>query len=107
MHRVIVGKRKKIVFFSNLKVWAIRYLNMVDNHQFMSFCYLLFLQVAFINTKSQLFSLKNNKIIMSHNLEDQIQIDEIFYIISTTEPQIGSNSWTKESDNYDFTIDVE
>lgn len=44
---------------------------------------------------------------MSHNLEDQIQIDEIFYIISTTEPQIGSNSWTKESDNYDFTIDVE
>lgn len=41
---------------------------------------------------------------MSHNLED---LDEIFYIISTTESQWGSNSWTKESDNYDFTIDVE
>lgn len=77
---------------------------MVDNHQFISFCYLLFLQITFINTKSQLFTLKNNKIVISHNLED---LDEIFYIISTTEPHIGSNTWTKESDNYDFTMDVE
>lgn len=97
-------ERKKLFFFSDLKVCAKQDVNMVDNQQFISFCYLLFLQIAFINTKSQLFTLKNNKIVMSHNLED---LDEIFYIISTTESQWGSNSWTKESDNYDFTIDVE
>lgn len=48
--------------------------------------------------------LKNNKIIMSHNNIDDL--DEIFYIISTTEAQRG-NTWTKESDNFDFTIDVD
>lgn len=77
---------------------------MIDNQQFISLCYLLFLQIAFINTKSQLFMLKNNKIIMSQNIIDDL--DEIFYIISTTEPQRG-NTWTKESDNFDFTIDVD
>jgi hypothetical protein len=75
---------------------------MVDNQQFLSLCYLLFLQIAFINTKSQLFTLKNNKIIMSQNIDE---LDEIFYIISTTEP-LG-NTWTKESENFDFTIDVD
>lgn len=77
---------------------------MVDNQQFISLCYLLFLQIAFINTKSQLFTLKNNKIIMlTHHVDD---LDEIFYIISTTDSQLGT-TWTKESDNYDFTIDVD
>lgn len=73
------------------------------DQQIISLCYLLFLQIAFINTKSQLFTLKNNKIIMYSNVEE---IDDIFYIISTTE-QFG-NTWTKESDNtYDYTIDGE
>ncbi|KAG5683649.1 hypothetical protein PVAND_012920 [Polypedilum vanderplanki] len=73
--------------------------------QFISLLYLLFLQVAFINTKSQLFTLKNNKIVMlSPNVIEEL--DEVFYIISTTESQLGT-TWIKESDNYDFTIDVE
>lgn len=73
------------------------------DQQIISLCYLLFLQIAFINTKSQLFTLKNNKIIMYSNVEE---IDDIFYIISTTE-QFG-NTWTKESDTtYDYTIDGE
>ena len=80
---------------------------MIENQQFVSLLYLFFFQIAFINTKSQLFTLKNNKIILSH-INDEIFIDEIFYIISTTttEPFSG-NTWTKESDNFDFTIDVD
>lgn len=72
--------------------------------QIISLCYLLFLQIAFINTKSQLFMLQNNKIILSQNVDKHF--DDIFYIISTTEPQFG-NTWTKESDNYDFTNGID
>lgn len=47
----------------------------------------LLLQVTFINTKSQLFTLKNNKIVM---FNQNIEIDEIFQIISKSEEKSGS-----------------
>lgn len=63
-------------------------------------CYLLVLQVSFINTKSQLFTLKNNKIVMfSQNIEN----DEIFYIISSTDK---GNVWIKDADTYEFAFDA-
>ena len=48
----------------------------------------LLLQLTFINSKSQLFMLKNNKIVM---FRDNFEIDEIFQIISkSTEEKSAS-----------------
>lgn len=76
----------------------------MENSQLISLCYCLFLQITFINTKSQLFTLKNNKIVMFNANIDSI--DEIFYIISSTDEKNG-NLWVKEKDNYEFAFDSE
>lgn len=75
---------------------------MRENCQLFSLCYFLCLQISFINTKSQLFTLKNNKIVM-FNTNIEI-LDEIFYIISSTDDKKG-NVWTKDSDTYEFAFD--
>jgi hypothetical protein len=77
----------------------------MDNSQLLSLCYCLFLQITFINTKSQLFTLKNNKIVMFNaNIES---IDEIFQIISSKDGMKNGNLWVKEKDNYEFAFDTE
>lgn len=63
----------------------------------------MFLQISFINTKSQLFTLKNNKIVMfNQNLEVLDKNTEIFYIISSTSDEKNGNVWIKDGDSYEF-----
>jgi hypothetical protein len=79
---------------------------MVDNQQFISFCYFLFLQITFINTKSQFFALQNDKIIKITNFHHNI--DEVMEILLRVERvENHAPTWIKESDNFDFTIDIE
>lgn len=77
----------------------------MENSQLLSLCYCLFLQITFINTKSQLFTLKNNKIVMFNANIDSI--DEIFQIISSKDGTKNGNLWVKEKDNYEFAFDTE
>lgn len=78
---------------------------MWENGQFFSLCYVLVLQISFINTKSQLFTLKNNKIVMfNQNIEVLDKNTEIFYIISSTDEKNG-NVWIKDGDTYEFAFD--
>lgn len=65
-----------------------------ENSQFVSLCYFIFLQISFINTKSQLFTLKNNKIVMFNQIEI---LDEVFYIITSRR--------TKDGDSHEFMLD--
>lgn len=76
---------------------------MWENSQFISLCYFLFLQISFINTKSQLFTLKNNKIVVLNSFEI---IDEIFNIISSTADDKKGNMWIKDGDTYEFAFDA-
>lgn len=77
---------------------------MWENGQLFSLCYILVLQISFINTKSQLFTLKNNKIVFHNNIEVQLDKNtEIFYIISSTDEKNG-NVWIKD-DTYEFAFE--
>lgn len=76
---------------------------MWENAQFFSLFYFLFLQISFINTKSQLFTLKNNKIVMFNQIEI---LDEVFYIISSSTDDKKGNVWTKDGDSYEFAFDA-
>lgn len=74
-------------------MWEINYL-----------CFLL-LQISFlpfINTKSQLFTLKNNKIELTNNL---IQLDEVFFIIISSTVSDSENVWIKDADSYEFAFE--
>lgn len=82
---------------------------MWESNYLVSLCYVLFLQISFINTKSQLFTLKNNNIVMfNQNPEFDNILDkntETFYIISSTDEKNG-NFWVKDDgDTYEFTFD--
>ena len=73
-----------------------------------SWC-VLFLQISFINTKSQLFTLQNNNIVMLKNNQDIDNLldknTETFYIISSTDEKNG-NFWVKDDgDTYEFAFD--
>lgn len=79
----------------------------MESAQINYLCFLL-LQISFlpfINTKSQLFTLKNNKIELTNNL---IQLDEVFYIIissTTTDSSSSENVWIKHPDSYEFAFE--
>lgn len=84
---------------------------MWETNYLVSFSYVLFLQISFINTKSQLFTLMNNNIVMfnqnpdidSNNILDKNT--ETFYIISSTDEKNG-NFWVKDDgDTYEFAFD--
>lgn len=77
---------------------------MLDSAQINYLCFLL-LQISFlplINTKSQLFTLKNNKIELTDSL---IQLDEIFRIIISSTGDSHDNVWIKDADSYEFAFE--
>lgn len=74
---------------------------MWENSNLIGLCYCLFLQVTFINTKSQLFSLKNNKIAFSQIDSFDFFDDPIFSIIITERNGIDG-VWTKDSSSGDM-----
>lgn len=79
---------------------------MCENIQLISLCYLLFLNVSFINTKSQLFTLKNNKIIRFSNIEFPNIEDDVFFIISSSAgDEKRGHVWIKDGDNYEHLLD--
>lgn len=77
---------------------------MLENSALLSLSYFLFLQISLINTKSQLFQLQNDKIVLieSTNL---LQQDEIFTLISTNK-QDENNYWIKDNESYEFTFEM-
>lgn len=77
---------------------------MLENSALLSLSYFLFLQISLINTKSQLFQLQNDKIVLieSTNL---LQQDEIFTLISTNK-QDENNFWIKDNESYEFTFEM-
>lgn len=81
---------------------------MWENNYLVLISYVLFLQISFINTKSQLFTLKNNNIVMFNQNPDFDILDkntETFYIISSTDEKNGKY-WVKDDgDTYEFAFD--
>lgn len=80
---------------------------MWETNYLVPLCYVVFMQISFINTKSQLFTLKNNQIVMFNQNPDIFDKNtETFYIISSTADEKNGNFWVKDDgDNYEFAFD--
>jgi hypothetical protein len=76
---------------------------MLENTAFISLSYLILLQISLINSKSQLFKLQNNRIVLIESEQQHIVQDEIFSLISSKN---GPNFWIKDSENSEFTYEV-
>lgn len=79
-------------------------LKMLENSALISLSYFLFIQISLINSKSQLFQLKNDRIVLIEST-NSLQQDEIFTLISSNK-QDGNNFWIKDNESYEFAFEI-